>query len=280
MERNHAPQSHGGHQAIVMQALARVGQRWRAPADDDLLVALDDTDALDTPGTGFRARELCLRLAEAGLGRPTVITRHQLLVDPRVPYTSHNSAACACLVDAPDAEAAFALACDYLRRHAAIGSDVGLLVARRGAAEAVALSRWGARAKREVLSLDDARTLAADAGGRHAELTGTGGGLIGALAATGLHLDGDDGRVLWLRGLREAADHALPAEALAREFGLAARRMDDDTLLPDDAVVSLGPWPRAVVRRHQPVLIVEKNDDPAGPLWRCVPRDVVKRLSS
>lgn len=65
-----------------------------ALADVDLLIGIDDTDNPYTPGTGRRARALLHELQAAGLGSPAGATRHQLLVDDRIPYTSHNSSAC------------------------------------------------------------------------------------------------------------------------------------------------------------------------------------------
>ena len=76
------------------RALDAIGQRWSAPHEDDWLLAIDDTDNLTSRGTGFLARQLALRMAEAGIAEVKAITRHQLLVDPRIPYTSHNSSAC------------------------------------------------------------------------------------------------------------------------------------------------------------------------------------------
>ena len=46
---------------------------------------------LETHGTGRRARQLGEVLAADGLAEVDGITRHQLLIDPRIPYTSHNS---------------------------------------------------------------------------------------------------------------------------------------------------------------------------------------------
>ena len=52
-------------------------------------------------------------------------------------------------------------------------------------------------------------------------LTGTGGGIIGSLAAVGLRAAGEDGRFLWLPGLRELEGvHA--AQALAELAGIEA----------------------------------------------------------
>ena len=59
------------------------------------------------------------------------------------------------------------------------------------------------RAKLEVLSIREAQQTAADAGVQLLGLTGTGVGIIGALAGIGLRRAGEDGRFLWLPGLRE-----------------------------------------------------------------------------
>jgi hypothetical protein len=55
---------------------------------------VDDTDNNESHGTGFRAREIGRLLQENGIAKLTGGTRHQLLFDRRIPYTSHNSAAC------------------------------------------------------------------------------------------------------------------------------------------------------------------------------------------
>lgn len=268
----------GGHGGGVMAALAEVGGRWRAPAPDDLLIALDDTDNLDSPGTGFRARELAMLLARERLGTPVAITRHQLLVDPRIPYTSHNSSACVVAVGVRNAATAFDLARAYLAEAAAPGSDVGLALLRRTQVGPT-LVAWGARAKREVLNLEDARGLARECGSAHAELSGTGGGLIGSLAALGLHAQGNDGRLLWLRGIRELAGRTLRADALHHQLGVQAQTVDGARPAAHDDI-DLGDWPRAIYRGHLPVLLVENNDGPSASPWRCVARELVKQLSS
>jgi len=56
-----------------------------------LFIGLDDTDTLESRGTGRLARRIAAALAAdySVLG----VTRHQLLVDPRVPCTRNNSSA-------------------------------------------------------------------------------------------------------------------------------------------------------------------------------------------
>ena len=59
------------------------------------LIGIDDTDNLESRGTGHRARQLAQFLID--LAEPLRITRHQLLVVPEIPYTSHNSSAAICI---------------------------------------------------------------------------------------------------------------------------------------------------------------------------------------
>ncbi len=261
---------------LLRAELSQIGLRWRPPEPEDVLLAIDDTDNLQSPGTGFRARELALLLAREGFARPLAITRHQLLVDPRIPYTSHNSSACLLLTQVRDEQAVFDFGCYYLRGAAAEGSDAAIALLRRADVGA-ALREWGRRAKTEVLALDDARRLAREATFAGAELTGTGGGLIGALAAIGLHAAGYDGRLLWLRQLRELAGRTLPAAVVAERCGVEFETVDGAPVAQPGDPVALGEWPRAVFRDHRPVLLVEEDHGSSRPAWRCVDREIVKR---
>ncbi len=104
------------------------GSRERHPGSFRLryLIGIDDTDNLESRGTGFRARCLGADLAAAGLARVDGVSRHQLLVHPDIPYTSHNSALC---LDAhvPDGriDEVREFCRDFLLRESADGSDAG-----------------------------------------------------------------------------------------------------------------------------------------------------------
>ena len=60
-----------------------------------LLVGIDDTDSIDSDhGTGRVSRDLGAALAADHDLDWIGSVRQQFLVDPRVPYTTHNSGAC------------------------------------------------------------------------------------------------------------------------------------------------------------------------------------------
>jgi hypothetical protein len=241
------------------------------------LVAIDDTDNLESRGTGYRSRQLCDAIGAAGIGRGLGVTRHQLLVDPRIPYTSHNSSACLEIEAPADAAAAlFALGREFLLRESAPGSDAGLAVIDVGAVPEAVMA-FGGRAKREVLTREEAEEVAAAAGILRDGLTGTGGGVIGAVAAVGLRAAGSDGRYLWLPGLREVRGVHTVAEL--RDLASIAEVRDlRGVPVGDTERVDVGDWPRPILLEGRAVLLVEEAEhDDCG--WRSAPRDLVKRRS-
>jgi hypothetical protein len=238
------------------------------------LIGLDDTDDAWSRGTGFRARGLAAVLEADGLATALGVTRHQLLVDPRIPYTSHNSAACLVVRPAGADDEALAERCrSFLSRSSAPGADAGFCVADARGVDAAVLA-FGRAAKERVVGREDASALARSAALRLEAVTGDGGGVIGALAAVGLRSAGDDGRFLWLPGLRElAGTHA--AGALRELAGIEEVRTLDGRRVPAGDRVNAGDWPRPVLLGGRPVLLVEEETDDTAD-WRSVPRDVVR----
>ena len=175
-----------------------------------IYAGIDDTDVKDSPGTNQLARWLIARLRPDY--RSLVAVRHQLLFDPRVPYTSKNSSAS--LVWEPSARGSVEDLAAKIRglmgEWFVTGSDPGLCVTDRVPGEIVS---FGQRCQREIVSQDEARGLAS----RHAVflegLGGTEDGVIGALAAVGLCAGGNDGRVVsigvWPDDLSGPQDVAL-----------------------------------------------------------------------
>jgi len=239
-----------------------------------IYIGIDDTDNLDTRGTGFRARQLADRLRDDKLARTIGVTRHQLLVDDRIPYTSHNSSACIAVEPACDTAVLMDACRRFLLEIAADGSDVGLCIAdERQASDVVA---FGKTAKTAVVGQQDAR----EAAGRHGimleGLTGDHQGIIGALSAVALYADGNDGRYLWTEGLREHAEQTLSLAALRQITNLdkisllAGARLEDG-----EAMIELGPWPRAVRIDKQSVLLVEKLN---GSTYKVLDKDIIKSV--
>ena len=162
-----------------------------------ILVCIDDTDNLDSCGTGELASLMAESLESRGWGKAGYVTRHQLLVHPDIPYTSHNSAmAFSAAIDEERLDDFIAFASDFLTSQSAPESDPGLCVTPWPQARAGdELVRFGRQAKEQVLTKDEAYSLARRWGIHLSEHGGTGQGVIGALAGVGLRLGGNDGRL-------------------------------------------------------------------------------------
>ncbi|HET89438.1 MAG TPA: ABC transporter substrate-binding protein [Chloroflexi bacterium] len=222
-------------------------------------VGLDDTDTLESRGTGHLARLVAEALSP---DYPVLgVTRHQLLIDPRVPYTAKNSSAVIVL------EANGRLNVDRLlervqavmRQHYNPGSDPGLCVAR---VVPKTIVEFGHRTQRDVVTQDEARALAAEHGIPLLGLGGTEDGVIGALAAVGLAAAGDDGRYVLVGRARELSGLQPVPTVLAA--GIAAVRTIDGRPVTDGLV--LADKLRPARRDGQPVLFVESVGDRWRPL--------------
>jgi hypothetical protein len=241
------------------------------------LIAIDDTDNLESRGTGFRARQLGARLAEAGIGTVRGITRHQLFVHPSIPYTSHNSSACLDVdVGVAQLDAARVFCRDYLAEESATGSDAGLCVAPYDAVTDE-LMEFGRNAKVRVLAREHAHELAQRHGVHLEGVTGERIGVIGALAAVGLRRAGHDGRFIWLEGVRELQGSCTAGTLLATT-GIDSVESIDGRPVPGDALVCVDPWPRPVLLHGRAVLLTEEigdGDERSG--WRILAKEAIRR---
>ena len=240
------------------------------------LIGLDDTDNLDSRGTGFRARSLVQALEQADLATVIGVTRHQLFFDQRIPYTSHNSCACIGLRSSRSRAELLAFCRDYMLEHAAEGSDVGLCVASPDQAEHV--QTFGLRAKCEVLNQAMAWDTADKLEIALEGLTGTRDGIIGSLAGVGLFANGDDGRYIWKPALRDLANQIVSLEHVLRVTGIDdIRTIDGASVTHDDqAHIELGDWPRPVRINGKAVLLVEEGTENERAKYQCIDKRRVK----
>lgn len=194
-------------------------------------ISFDDTDNLETLGTGHLLQDFLDNLPYDC----AFISRHQLFVHHDVPYTSHNSAMCALVSEHADFNRLVSDASAYLRNHSAPGSDPGLCVADcRNLSYPERIAAWGYRAKKEILTKEEAYALADTCGVHLSELGGDGQGVVGALAAVGLRISGNDGRV---KGKMQVRETTLSVGALLEATGFDRVCAYGIGQLPEDAVV-------------------------------------------
>ncbi len=218
-----------------------------------IYIGLDDTDNKTSRGTGRLARAIAGALSEKY--RLRGVTRHQFLVDPRIPYTSHNSSATIHLEE--DTNVDLGALADWVQAMMLgdfqEGSDPGLCIARDIAPEMI---EFGHRAKVEVLAQAQAREIADRCGCILRGLGGTQDGVIGALAGIGLAATGEDGRFILVGRSREL-DGVQTVQAIIG-CGIVQVQTMDGQILTEGLVETNGKL-RPAFRGNRPILFVTRQ---------------------
>jgi len=228
-----------------------------------LLIAIDDTDNAESIGTGRLSRMLAEELTKQGMIRKTSVTRHQLLVHPDIPYTSHNSSAC--IEGIPtngDLQKIVDCAKAFLLQNFHEGAAPGLCVSEKDAVPE-GLRVFGMRAQKEVITMEEARDLADQLGVYIWLGGGTGQGVIGAMAGVGLRSTGNDGRFIELKGIREVKGVKSVGEILSQTAINEVATLSGETLA-DHELIDTQNWIRPSLHIGQAVLFVQQE----GTFWR------------
>ncbi|WP_067072388.1 ABC transporter substrate-binding protein [Methanoculleus horonobensis] len=222
-----------------------------------LYLGIDDTDTRESRGTGRLARTIAAELARSYT--VTGVTRHQLFVHPAVPYTSHNSSAVIHIQDAGNGIAAdvFAAAKELMLADFIEGSDPGICVAADRNINGD-LTRFGFSAKTSVVTQDQARSLAHEAGILLKGLGGTEDGVIGALAGVGLAASGNDGRFVQKGTTRDLRGTQTVAAILASGVD---RVMTRDGAVVGEGTIALRKFPKPAFIGGRAILYVEADGD-------------------
>jgi hypothetical protein len=242
-----------------------------------LLLGIDDTDDASSRGTGHQARQLGRRLHEEGIAEVHAMTRHQLLVDSRIDYTSRNSSACMVLEPTGiDIASVLDFARLELKSSCAPDSDAGLSLAEPSTIDDE-IQDFGRAAKHEVLSAGPAQELAEQKNIHLEGVNGSGAGVIGALAAIGLHASGDDGRFIWLPKLREL-DGIYAVDELTKLLGVEIKTATGEAL-PPAAKIGTSDWMRPIMREGRAILLAERENQDGEISWRFADKPTIKALS-
>lgn len=161
------------------------------------LLCVDDTDDLTkATSTGTIAELIGNEVVKLGGKIEKGITRHQLLLDDAIAYTSHNSSMCfVAEIEAQKLDQIKDAAARIIKAYAAAEADPGVCICcMNELKDPDSLIVFGLKAQKEVLTKGQAYKLAEKAGGIWLkEFGGSGIGVIGALAGVGLRLSGNDG---------------------------------------------------------------------------------------
>jgi hypothetical protein len=229
-----------------------------------IYVGIDDTDIVGSPGTNQLARKIVRRLGPVARG--TIVCRHQLFFDPRVPFTSGNGSASIQLPHGHDIprEALIDSVRGEMRAFFVEGSDPGLAVSTHVSGD---MFGFAARAKTEIVTQADARRVAESSGCHLEGLGGTNQGIIGALAAVACAASGDDGRIVHVDEWPWPDPFSgVQSVAAIRNRGVADIRMTTGEAFAGDEV-DVGKHLRPNWRGGRVVLLVEPPETPGLP-WR------------
>lgn len=243
------------------------------------LIGIDDTDNLTSGDTDSLAQRLGAKIESTHTGRMVSVTCHQLAHHPNIIPTSQNQCFCL-LIDADrDTQRDIELICrTFLMHESAAASNAGFALAAWNSVTP-AITAWGRQAKSVYLDRQEAMNLARDYKISIAGFTGSGQGVVGALAAVGLYYDGNDGKFTWLEGLRSlkgifTLTKLIETCAIDRVENLRGRKP-----MPDDHInVSEEAYP--ILRDGQSLLLVEPSKKDETWEWNTISAEKLKHFSS
>lgn len=258
-----------------------MGTNDKGAKNVQIYLSIDDTDNHESPGSGQLAEMLSNELRQAQLSSScSNISRHQLFFHESIPYTSHNSSMCfsaEILTHRLDDIIRFAQ--QFLKKASAPGADPGLCVAAMGKnIDYQALTTFGYCAQKSKLTKQEAYFLAEKTGVHLSEHGGTGDGIIGALAGTGLRLSGNDGR---FRGwLNMGPKNAIISVKTLSAHPCIDTVIDDQgqALLPDVQVRLGDTRVKTVLKNGLQVLPVTPCSYSEDVQWRTLTQKEIKRF--
>lgn len=240
-------------------------------------LCIDDTDNLDSIGTGTIAEQILEKLITHGYGPCSLVTRHQLFIHEDIPYTSHNSSMCF-HGEAPDEALSHIIdiASHHLDTVAAAGSDPGLCILKFDVENNYSeLIDFGKNAKQKILTKDDALSCAKDNHLHLSEHGGTGQGIIGALAGVGLRIFGCDGEVKGaLKNIEINKTYLVSELKILPELDQVLDLISKEPL-DNAAVVNMCNRTKTVLYNNQYVLFV--STDETG-LYKTLPKSKIRAL--
>ena len=245
-----------------------------------LIIAIDDTDSLESRGTGHLAQIMIERIEQMRWGICSRITRHQLFVHEDIPYTSHNSAMCfEAEIDKHRYEDLVGFGMRFLETESEKGSDPGLCVVNMdNGLNTDLLTAFGLRAKTEVLEKSAAYAIANDLGVHLSEHGGDGQGIVGALAGTGLRLTGNDGRFRGWLHYGKAGETISAKDLLADGLVDMVQNKEGEIIAPELPVLLSEEKIKTVLQDHCQVVLV-RNTTAACPIkWQTLTKEQVKQI--
>ncbi len=241
-------------------------------------LGVDDTGQPGKAGTGELALELGQHLQSQGLARLVHITEHLLLPASEIVGASVNLAYCLTLegdklrLRELDMESRV-----FIMRHASAGANAGFALARADEVTGRVLS-FAKACRSLVMGRGDARDLARETGIITAGFTGSGSGIIGALAAIGWRWQGSGAVITWIPGLASLHGILTVSEILNLCTFDYIRSVRGKTPLFEDRI-QLGDHPTALLKSDRSLLLLEAAPRGADWQWTSLGSESANRIA-
>lgn len=221
-------------------------------------ISIDDTDEIGYPkSTGILA-EMIAEFIDSNFSPCSFVSRHQLFIDERINYTSHNSSMCFTTnLDEEEFAKVIKFAEKLLIEESAPSSEPGFAIAFEDEISNLnEFIKFGKRAKCEYITKDEAYSEAAKQNIYLKELKNTGHGIIGALGGMALRLDGNDGRV---KGKTKMSKDEMSVKELL-DLGFCDEVLDENFNLVDknEKILTKSKL-KLIVKNFKAVLLVKSD---------------------
>jgi len=163
-------------------------------------------------------------------------------------------------------------AIELLYEYQAEGSDPGLAIVNEDELEnKKALIDYGFSAKKIILTKEMAYNLAKELNIHLSEHGGTGLGVIGALAGTGLRLSGEDGEFKGTVKIGEGRNEITVRELEKYPF-IDEVRLLDGTEVNKDGIIKLGKKYKTIFKDKKAVFLIEHGEN--GEYRNCTKKEI------
>lgn len=232
------------------------------------IISIDDTDNLKSYSTGIIADLLSKMISEKFGCSCSEILRHQLLLDDRIKYTSHNSSmSFEVNSDKQILNEMIDVSKKFLDENHADGADPGLCIIEiSNSNQFEKFIEFGFKAKNTVIKMEEAYELANKLNIHLSAHGGTGEGVIGALAGAGLRLSGNDGKY------RKTVPIDINGEDMSVNFLIEQAAIDcvcdmNGNEINRNDYIYIRDRIKKVIKNKKTVLLVKKIKSDNGEIW-------------
>lgn len=223
-----------------------------------IIVAIDDSHRKDGGGGGENAGLLAESIREKDWGISSRPSRHRLYPNPGIGYRKHNTARCfSAEIFEKTLPDFIQYACQMIKNNETNDSNTGLaVVVPQLLKQSDELIAFAYRAKESIIEQNDAVLMGNQAGIYLYSLNGNGRGVIGALAATGLRMTGNDGQFRGKLKMGSGEGYIATVKEIITETDVEQVKNMDFEILTENETVRMGDKVKVVLLDDKYTLMV------------------------